>query len=375
MAKCGVCSKTIGGRKLYEHVRAQTGGEAVHATEPDKLSIQLPANPPSTPQEWKALCVQIAQVVETANHMATQLEEVKRQLHNTSEQLQSLSTTPISREGSPLEQPQPQREPIARPPVPARPTKTATRATPMAIPYETQPTPNQTSGTIDPKRTDRKSYLEIAKIKKPQLDVFPEAIREKVSAGKAAMASFVRPQPRRQLQPEAVYLENAQRGPLHKLREALRISLPGEAVLHLDFIGGSLLEVICHKPLVHKLISHVNFMSDGKMRRISFDPLAKPTVSKAKQAKGKELWVVNTRNCLRRIGRILSGNPYAEVRGHFNSVREKAKELLQKLEARNETRAEEEKEEGGWTKVTRKNGTPPVEARSTEAEPNAANES
>ena len=80
------------------------------------------------------------------------------------------------------------------------------------------------------------------------------------------------------------------------------------------------------------------------MRRIAFDPLAKPTTSNANQAKGKELWAANTRNCISRVEWILVGCQYKETRAHFNKIRAQANELLPKLETQNRAQDTEEEE-------------------------------
>ena len=106
-------------------------------------------------------------------------------------------------------------------------------------PYYQREEDNQQSvqrETITTTPQKRISYLEIAKMKKTHLEAFPEPVQVKVMSSKAAMTSFVRPLPQRRIKFEAVYFGNAKRGPLQKLR-ALRISLPGEAILYLDFVG------------------------------------------------------------------------------------------------------------------------------------------
>ena len=150
-----------------------------------------------------------------------------------------------------------------------------------------------------------------------------------MTAGKTALASFVRPQPQIQLHPEVVYFAKAQRGSIRKLREALWLSLPGEAVLHLDFIGSTLLEVVCHEPLVPKMISHFRYMSDGRMRHVAFDPLAWAKISKEILINEKRLWERNTEGCLRRVDRILKGKTWKELRLLFTAIQEKVLELLQ----------------------------------------------
>ena len=385
-AKCTVCSKKVGRRNLYEHVATQlqqdTPGPSLGV--PQKLTFELPENPPSTVQEWRRFREQFARMVATTNTMAAELQEVKRQLHQTTKKLaekekEKGSKPPKHKHMDVPGLPRPQREALPRAPTscPEEEGDGRTVDTANFHPQDKDKTkgspPAQEATTASP--SVRKSYLEIAKLKKPQLEAFPEVVRERVTAGKAALAAFVRPQTQRQLRPEAVYFKNAQRGSLSKLREALRISLPGEAVLHLDFIGGSLLEVICHAPLVPKLISHIKYMSDGRMSRVAFEPLAKPTVTRGNLGSDKGLWARNIRNCLRRIDRILKGQPWKEVRAHFQKMREEAKALQETLE--HQQCEQEDEGEDGWTRVINKKKStqgPPRENQEKEKDPTQANE-
>lgn len=364
VAKCMACSKKVGIKKLYDHIVTQLGGGEKENNRTEKISLDLPENPPSTPNEWKTFCTQIRQVVDTANNISTQMEEVKKQLHRTTEQLQALNGQ-VEKEKDARHrqrelQQQQRREIIERPvihPYPFPKPKESAK-NPFTNPYQSPPqnaiTPTlHSQADTTANQATKKSYLEIAKIQKPKIDSFPEPIRERVIAGRAAMASFVKPQQQRKIQPEAVYFSNAQRGPLLKLREALRMSLPREAILHLDFVGGSLLEVICHEPLANKLIAHIHYMSDGRMRRINFDPIAKATITKEQGNADKERWASNLKHCVHRIERILKGKPWTEVREYFKTMKKKAEETLKDLE---NTQEETVEEEDGWTKVIRKKG-------------------
>ena len=78
VAKGMACARKIGTKKLYEHIIAQLRGEDPQKRETSKLTLELPGNPPNTPQEWKSFCAQIRTAFETANHMETELAEAKR---------------------------------------------------------------------------------------------------------------------------------------------------------------------------------------------------------------------------------------------------------------------------------------------------------
>ena len=284
--------------QLGEHLPKTTD-----ATQGKKPVPELLESPPSAPQEWQRIREQFKRMVDTAKNMAIELAEVKKQLHRTTQKISEMCETRQLYQEKPPNIPEPKepRTTTPRPSAPAPEEEMEKNGSRNSQPIRTAGRPRTESDPMEAatfKPSDMKSYLEIAKLKKPQLEAFPETIREKVTAGKAALDAFVRPQPQRQIRPEAVYFKNAQRRSLRKLREALRISLPGEAVLNLEFIGGSLLEVICHAPLVPKLISHLSYMSDGRMRLIAFDTLAKPTISRRQLANDKGLWARNTKNCL-----------------------------------------------------------------------------
>ena len=378
LIKCMACNKKTSATKLLEHVQVQFGTAEDKTAKTKEKPIELPVSPPSTTQEWRMLRAQMENIIKTNKDMAAQMAEAKQQLYRTTVQLNAIAPREAPSLPNRKKSSQRDRETTPRPPTTQNPFRIGSTLSHTANPYAQQPTAPHPFGqipldTLQNKQPPKRSYAEIAKLRKPKLDTFPEPIRERMSAGRAAMASFVRTPPKRHLQPEAIYFNNAQRGSLKKLREALRISLPGEAILHLDFIGGSLLEVMCHKPLVPKLISHIKFMSNGRMREINFDPLARTTISKDRQTTGKDLWARNTTNCAKRIGRILSGNPHPEVRAYFNTIHEKAREILKKLE---DQQGEEEQGEDGWTKVTnsRRSPLPAPEPENRDGETQTANE-
>ena len=72
--------------------------------------------------------------------------------------------------------------------------------------------------------------------------------------------------------PEAVYIGDLPRGPIGKLRRSLNKALPKWAVLNISFIGDSVTEILCHKPLVPRQVATVKLM---KYRHLAkYDPTA-----------------------------------------------------------------------------------------------------
>ena len=70
--------------------------------------------------------------------------------------------------------------------------------------------------------------------------------------------------------PEAVYFGGIPRGPIGKLRRALRNALPKWAILSICFIGDSVTEILCHKALVQRLIATLKFMKFRHLK--NYDP-------------------------------------------------------------------------------------------------------
>lgn len=85
--------------------------------------------------------------------------------------------------------------------------------------------------------------------------------------------------------------------------EALHMSLPGEAGLHLGFVGGPMLELV-------------------------FRVLPAPS--------------------------FLRGNLWSEVRPYFTAIRKKANDQLKKIEPQQGPKTATDEE--GWTEITRKRG-------------------
>ena len=71
-------------------------------------------------------------------------------------------------------------------------------------------------------------------------------------------------------EPEAVYFGGIPRGPIGKLRRALRNALPKWAILSISFIGDSVTEILCHKALVQRLIATLKFMKFRHLK--NYDP-------------------------------------------------------------------------------------------------------
>lgn len=89
--------------------------------------------------------------------------------------------------------------------------------------------------------------------------------------------------------PTAVYFGGVPRVPIGALRRALLLALSGWAALHLSFVGNSALKVLCHKPLVHRLVA---VMKSHKFLHLElFDP-AKPLSGGDSRLKmSREAWL------------------------------------------------------------------------------------
>ena len=70
--------------------------------------------------------------------------------------------------------------------------------------------------------------------------------------------------------PEAVYFGDMPRGPIGKIRRTLCKALPKWSILNISFIGGSVTEILCHKPLVPRLIATLKLMRYSHLK--TYDP-------------------------------------------------------------------------------------------------------
>ena len=67
-----------------------------------------------------------------------------------------------------------------------------------------------------------------------------------------------------------VYITNLPRGPIGKIRRTLSKSLPPSAILNISFIGNTVTEILCHKPLVPRLIATFKLLRFTHLR--TYDP-------------------------------------------------------------------------------------------------------
>lgn len=111
---------------------------------------------------------------------------------------------------------------------------------------------------IDAPKTLSSAKLSWAQIvAEPAMESIPEQTKAKIAQTKKALidAGFSRPQQKPRPSLVTVYFRNVPRGPLGTLRKALLLSLCKWTVVGFSFIGNNILEVLCHRPLVNRLVS------------------------------------------------------------------------------------------------------------------------
>lgn len=132
--------------------------------------------------------------------------------------------------------------------------------------------------------TPRPTWADIAK--NPAPDMLHEKTRDRLAESRRALAAagFSRgpraptgrqgPYPAAQPQrpePVPVYFGGVPRGPIGALKRALHMSIPKWAVLNLSFVGRTALEILCHKPLVDRLVAGMKLLNFRHLDR--FNPL------------------------------------------------------------------------------------------------------
>lgn len=98
------------------------------------------------------------------------------------------------------------------------------------------------------------NWAEITKLKRPKAAKFiPSPLQAKINKTKSLLTkgSFV---PCHEPKPPALYFKIVKRGPLVEIRNALRECLPNWALLGLDFVGSSVMEIITDRQLKDKIV-------------------------------------------------------------------------------------------------------------------------
>ncbi len=136
------------------------------------------------------------------------------------------------------------------------------------------------------------SWADIAKDRRPSLETLPEEAQNRFKESSKSLAAIgFRPVPGRRRKSSApgaapentknhekekpkvtpLYFGGIPRGPIGKLRAELRKCLPKWTILHLSFIGNTVTEILCHEPLVDKLVGGMKLL--GFRHIPNYDPL------------------------------------------------------------------------------------------------------
>lgn len=104
------------------------------------------------------------------------------------------------------------------------------------------------------------NWAEVTKLNLQQArEIIPEPLQAKISKTRSLLTqNSVKPayEPR----PTALYFKNVRRGPLGVIRKALRECLPTWALLGLDFVGNSIMEVVTDDRLKARVIATMKLM-------------------------------------------------------------------------------------------------------------------
>lgn len=121
--------------------------------------------------------------------------------------------------------------------------------------------------------TRKLNWAEVTKMNRPALiNAVPTQLRNKIEKSKQILIEenfkpLVKPTP------TVVYFKNVRRGPVGRIRTALRECLPSWAILGLDFVGASVLEIVMDGKLKHRTVATLRMM--GIMEIKDFDILEK----------------------------------------------------------------------------------------------------
>lgn len=138
---------------------------------------------------------------------------------------------------------------------------------------ERMPTPPVSLAKPTPENPTKrpKSWAEVAR--HPVLNEVSDVVKTKLDAAQKALAAAgftARPRTtatesgpattKQKPRLVAAYFGGIPRGPLGKLRQALRLSFPSWAIQNLSFVGNVALEVLCHEPLKQRLIAGMKLL-------------------------------------------------------------------------------------------------------------------
>lgn len=224
---------------------------------------------------WEKMVQKIETMSREQKKLAEQYTGVCQDLQRTKKRMERLENTcarnSLSKNISVTEAPHTRH----KEPVEMRPTNKA-RQEIGALPSErSNGTKNQEcTATIEPQgnngqknnategapRPQKMNWAQITKMNRPNLTkIVPQQLQEKIIKSRELLVQgnfkqIYEPNP------TALYFKNVRRGPLGLVRNALRESLPSWALLGLDFVGASVLEIITDEKLKDRTIATLKMM-------------------------------------------------------------------------------------------------------------------
>ena len=310
--KCNQCNKTTSqiADVVYNSVGVKLEFEGKEMTSTPSLqhainaAIRNPTNAPSTDKEANesnsALIAELLQsnkdLSDANNAMATQMAKLNTQLAEQSETIKTLSASIAALTQTVSSETPGQAPPLINNPAPVE--DTAAPAAPEGS-VARREIPQGSAGNADNSNQEnpnpkpaKASWADIAKTKRPAIETLSEKEQTRfkettknlaalgfkpvpiqrrrpapTGTGPAAAANKESEKPK----PVPVYFGGVPRGPIGKLRAELRNCLPKWSILHLSFIGNSATEILCHEPLVDKLVGGMKLL--GFRHMPNYNPL------------------------------------------------------------------------------------------------------
>lgn len=231
-----------------------------------------------------------------------------------------------------------------------------------------QADPAHTPG--DPNTQIKKlNWAELVKLNCQQSrEKIPEMLQEKISKTRAFLTRN-NLRATQEPKPVALYFKNVKRGPLGMVRKALRECLPSWALLGLDFVGNSIMEVVTDNQLAARVITTMKMI--GIIHVPTFDVFEAALRSHKKDDPNNER---KRRNLTAAVHRFKKNAERAKNQwslGWYKTQLEEAEKRLSSIEGvvqqssqdavakgDNEGRSQDpQQKEGGWTIVKSKNGS------------------
>ena len=268
----------------------------------DNLNSVLQSKVKELEAEKAAMTERIQELLDSQKQQSTQIAKLTTQLADQNSTISELSkniaTLTAALSAKPQHPPaRPEPVPIEDTAAPAAPEGSVARREILTGPAGNADKPNQAQAQAkglgqDKNRPQKASWADIAKTKRPSLQTLSENEQNRFKETTKNLAALgFKPVPIQRRKPQAagtgaapapnqekekpkpvpVYLGGVPRGPIGKLRAELRKCLPKWSILHISFIGNSATEILCHEPLVDKLVGGMKLL--GFRHMPNFDPL------------------------------------------------------------------------------------------------------